>query len=230
MAPPARKRAWRQMAVARGGRFPKRRRVGALIKRALAGELKFVDTTVGLTASAVAGVVLSSSLNVIPEGNGESQRVGRKITIKRLGIRGSWENQLATTASNMDNRLRIVVYQDKQTNGAAATVTGILETATIDSFRNLANQGRFRILFDKTIAVRNTETVNTNTTTFTSVIETRSWSFFKALNIPIEYDNSLTTGVISTQRTNNIGIIILSATDAAPPQVAFTARVRYSDN
>lgn len=192
-------------------------------------ELKFKDTTVALTASATAGVILFDSLNIIAEGNGESARIGRKLTIKKIQIKGSWANVVVTTAATTDQRLRIILYLDQQTNGTAATVVGVLESASINAFRNLANSSRFQVLMDKTLTVRNQYVGQTAAGAFTTTVETRSWSFYKNCNIDIEYDNSATTGVLTSQRTNNLGIMILSETASSPPLVGFTCRLRYSD-
>lgn len=218
-----RSRSFAPRAGKRARRFVRRGRLAA------PGELKFLDTTVGLTNCAAAGVILSSSLNVVAEGNGESERVGRKITISSLHIKGRWANTENTASNTTDNRVRILVYCDKQTNGAAATVLGVLETANVDSFRNLSDASRFRVLYDKTSLIRNQYVAQTAAGTFTTCIELRSWVLNLKLNLPIEYDSSVTTGAIGSQRTNNIGVLILCDIDAGVPQVGFTARIRYKD-
>ncbi len=218
-----------------GGRSKRRRvttgqkgyvRVGGYYGRYSGGnaEMKFLDNVVAAEASAQAGTLHSTSLVVIPEGNGENERIGRKLNIKKIQLRGSIQIPSTTVVTTAHNRVRIVLYQDTQTNGAAATVLGVLETATVDSFRNLANSGRFKVLYDK---VFNMNFTAGNGTGMAEKI--LSYSFFKSCNIPIEYDNSATTGAITTQRSNNIGIfsIMESATPAA--MVSVQCRMRYSD-
>ncbi len=53
-------------------------------------------------------------------------------------------------------------------------------------------------------------------------------TFFKECNIPIEYDNSATTGVITSMRTNNIGVLLLSR-DGAIGIFVSKMRIRYTD-
>ena len=63
-------------------------------------------------------------------------------------------HQIASTNSSAaSNLVRIIVYLDRQCNGAAAGVTDLLESASYLSFRNLANQSRFKFLYDKTIPI-----------------------------------------------------------------------------
>ena len=49
--------------------------------------------------------------------------------------------------------MRVMLYHDKQANGATAAVLDILESADYQSFNNLVNSGRFRILMDRTYAM-----------------------------------------------------------------------------
>ena len=48
------------------------------------------------------------------------------------------------------DEVRVILYLDKQTNGAAAGITDILESDDFQSFNNLANKSRFRTLMDRT--------------------------------------------------------------------------------
>lgn len=80
-------------------------------------------------------------------------RIGRKVTLKSLFIRGriGLENiaqlQQGTATSGQQARLMIVV--DNQPNGAAPAITDILNTAEPSSHLNLNNRDRFRILVDR---------------------------------------------------------------------------------
>ncbi len=192
-------------------------------------ELKFLDTTRDFAAFTAAGIIYDESLNIIPQGNTESERVGRKVVIRHLSFKGILQSGTATTATSTDQMLRIIVYCDKQTNGATATVTGILETADPLSHYNLANQNRFKILYDQLMGVPVNAMAQTAAGTFTTVSTDRKWEVSMRLNIPIEFDNSATTGVITSIRSNNIGILGVGFSDSGPSLLRYIARIRYSD-
>ncbi len=189
-------------------------------------EFKFLDTSQGLTGSSSAGVIHTASFNVIPQGNTESNRIGRKCTIKAIQLRGQVQMATTVTLAQATNRIRVIMYKDKQTNGTAvAAVTEILETASVDSFRNLSNSGRFDILMDKTFVLNFTAGNGTGMAEMA-----KGFQYFKRCNIPIEFDNSATTGVIATQRTNNIGLMTVADGTSTPAAlVGYNCRLRYSD-
>ncbi len=190
------------------------------------GEKKFHDLDVDDAVIDAAGTI-QTSLLTIAEGNGESNRVGRKIVIKSLHWRGLIGiPATATSGGAAADITRLIVYQDKQTNGAAATVLNILETANIHSFLNLSNSGRFVILFDRQYANNSQGAGGNGTTNFTSENQL-AFQWNKTLEIPVEYDNSVTTGAIGSIRSNNIGMLFISSAGTTVVDSKF--RVRYTD-
>lgn len=190
-------------------------------------EAKFLDTTEAQTAVAIAGTIGQQSLNVIPQDDTQSGRIGRKVTVKSLFIKGQIILPATTVAANTTDLMRIIVYIDKQTNGASAAVATLLETAAINSFRNMANVSRFQILFDKTFTLRcDAGGAPTATPSFNTVVRHFQINVTK-LNVVIEYDATATTGAIATQRTNNIGQMALTLSNLAT--LGYTARIRYDD-
>ncbi len=193
-------------------------------------ELKFLDTVKALTNLTTGGVVLDASLNVIPQGNTESERIGRKVVLKMLRFKGKITSAATTVLTETEQRYRIVVYCDKQTNGAAATAIQIFGAApTLDSFRELANQDRFTILYDKTKDFVIPAVAQTAAGTFSTYLISRTFHANIRLNLPIEFDSSATTGVITSIRSNNVGILGFTETGNAPLSLSYIARVRYSD-
>jgi len=190
------------------------------------GELKFFDTTVTQPLISSLGSVVPS-LTLIAQGVTESERIGRKCTARSIFFR--YEINLARTddAANPTpgDTCRILIYQDKQCNGAAATVLDILETEDINSHRNLANQQRFTVLCDKLHNI-NYSTLASETVGFGTQAEvTHSFKWYKKLLMPIEY--SSTTGAITEIRSNNIGIIFISANGSVG--CFGQQRIRFSD-
>ena len=117
----------------------------------------------------------------------------------------------------------MIVFIDRQANGTAATVTDILETQQYNSFNNLANSSRFRILYDKRhdMSYMNTTNASNDDVDGTSI----SGSFFANVNLPIEF--SSTTGVIGEIRSNNIGLLLISQSEQG--YLEGRVRVRFSD-
>ncbi len=192
------------------------------------GELKFHDIDINDSAIAAGVTVAEDSCVTIIQGVTESQRIGRKCTIRSINWRFniSLVSQVDSADPPKGDVVRILLYQDKQTNGAAATSTQILESADFQSFNNLANKSRFRTLMDRTYTIDHTlaQTDGTNTGGYAEVNITDT--LFKRVNIPIEYDS--TTGAITEVRSNNIGVLTISKNGTATFESKM--RLRFSDN
>lgn len=190
------------------------------------GELKFFDTAVGdQSVSGTTGVVLSSSLNLIEQGNTGSDRIGRKVTLRSVHLKFKVRQAAASGSTTTDNLFRIMVYHDKQCNGGAATAALLLASDDILGYRNLDNSSRFKILYDTTRAVYTT--LSGNGTTSVSGEKQVYINVNKKCNIPLEFDAS--TGAITDLTSSNVGVIVWIQ-DSAPAVVfQMNARVRYSD-
>ncbi len=197
-------------------------------------ELKFFDQDVDDASVAVGATIFTNgsaeaSLLRIPEGNGESDRIGRKVVIRKIGWRFKMLLVPATASASTSDVVRVIMYQDKQTNGAAAANTDILETADFQSFNNLANSQRFRILMDKTYTLRALSGSGRGTTDTLAFGEDQvTDTFWKTCNIPIEYNNAATTGALATIRSNNLGVLICSEQGLCV--FGSKMRIRYSDH
>ncbi len=184
-------------------------------------ELKFHDLDIDDAAIAVAGTIAEDSILTIAQGDGESERLGRKCVVKKIG----WKFEiLLAPQADLDlgvDVVRVILYHDKQTNGAAAVATDLLETDDYQSFNNLSNKGRFTTLMDRTYDLTAPAGAGGDSSGPLIVSD----SFYKDCNMPIEYDNSATTGVIATMRSNNIGVLLLSKLGRAG--FASKMRVRF---
>ncbi len=187
------------------------------------GELKFHD--VDLDDAVIAqNIQITPSINLIAQGVTESTRVGRKCTVKSI----NWHyNLMLPNVGNVGaaDVVRVVLYVDKQCNGATATATGIFESDDYQSFRNLANSGRFQVLMDRTHAIGRKSAAG-NGTANDAPSEEFQYSFYKRCNIPLEFDN--TTGAITEIRSNNIGVALISKSGV---ESGFFSkfRLRFSD-
>jgi len=218
--------AWRQqLAFKKQFRQARRGRFASVSK-----ELKFHDVVLD-DAVVVSGGSITDSINKIPQGVTEINRIGRKCTIRSINWRFNIVlpevNNVATP--NNGEIFRMMMYVDKQTNGATATVVNILQTADYQSFNNLSNKGRFRILMDRTYSINyKTLASKFDADTFSSALVEIHGTMFKKIALPIEFDNSDSDGRLSTIRTNNIGVLLISRSGI----VGFFSqiRLRFSDD
>ncbi len=174
----------------------------------------------------VSAGAITPSINLIAQGVTESERVGRKCTIK--SISWNWEidlpEKVAQATPPAPEFYRIIMYLDKQCNGATATVLGILEAADYQSFNNLANSSRFVTLCDKRLVMNYTAAIGI-TASSDWPQQLRSGFFYKRCNIPLEFDS--TTGAITEIRSNNIGVLLI--TRGGLGGFASKIRLRFSD-
>lgn len=199
-------------------------------------EIKFKDIAIAAAVPGFSGTILSNCLNVIPQDDTESGRIGRKITISGIYLHGEVTLAGTTTTTQTCDEVRYIVYLDKQANGAAATAANIMASepapgagaVTIDSYRNLENVARFQIIFDKKFAVNQQVAVAAApAVAITSGLVFKSFSFAKKCNIQIDYDSSAATGALTTVRSNNLGVLAISRRGIASTE--FNCRLRYKD-
>jgi len=189
-------------------------------------ELKFYEQTFSDGAIAAIGDILSSgSLVNIEQGNKENDRIGRKCTIESMHFRFTIAVPFldAQATPPAGEAVRFIIYQDKQTNGATAAVTDILENGEFHSFRNLANSQRFIIHMDKVVTFNYTSLASDGAGVVSACGINKNFQINKKCNIPLEFNGI--TGAITELRSNNIGILVLSR--AGAPSIGGTARFRF---
>ncbi len=201
------------------------RTAGYFGRYGLDGELKFNDEVLNSTTIAAGTAIFDGSMNGIGQGTSETQRIGRKCTIRQINFRYTLTlNLLTDSAVPTNDVVRIMVYLDKQANGAIATNTDILDGVTVHSFNKLSNKSRFRTLMDRTYSLKvNGASGADATAEWVGDMITDSW--FKKVNIPIEFDS--TTGAITEVRSNNIGILVGSLSGRC--NIIGNMRLRFSD-
>ncbi len=187
-------------------------------------ELKFFNSDID-DASVAAGATIIGSINLIAQGVGESQRIGRKCVVRQ--VHGRWNLRLPNqTNVGAAESIRILIVLDKQANGANAATTDIVETASYLSFNNLANKGRFRTLMDRTYILKPTSGAGDGTTNDSGEDMIQD-SLYKPVNIPIEFSG--TSGVIGEITSNNI-LVVTFAKAGAGVVMDGRFRVRFSDS
>ncbi len=194
--------------------------------RAAAGELKFHDVDIDDAIIATGGVI-TATVNVIPQGVTEIQRIGRKCTVKSI----MWRGALSLPALELEGspgdseRFRLILYMDKQTNGATAAALDILEVVGADTYRNLANVGRFDILLDQHMVLNYATLSHHADNSFSMAKVSRNFSFYKKCNVPLEFSGA--NGTIDELRSNNFGVMLVS--EGGSGAIVSSVRLRFSD-
>lgn len=204
------------------GYYGRYNRASVLKSTAVVNELKFYDTNITATVVASTGTKFPATdltFVKIPVGTGPSERIGRQIRLKSVNAYLTVTKVADTSSTDV---VRIIWLLDTQANGSSPNVNEILNTASYNSFRNMANSKRFVFLGDKEITIASQ---NWNGTQFSAI--DRQVNFFKNMNTVIEYDSSVTTGALTTIRSNNILMLAISKNGTATVQG--TVRVRYDD-
>lgn len=208
----------------RGGAVPGYTRTVGAYRRSLpsSNEKKYFETGLASVADLSAGLIVPS-LNLIPQGTTDKTRIGNKVTIRNINMRfvASIDNQTAITMAN--GILRVILYVDKQANGAAATVADLISVANVTGFRNMDQVDRFTILKDKVYTIEPKCANATSTST-----ADRMYKISKKVNIPVHF--SSTTGAITEVRSNNIGILLFGNFNSVNFAQTGLARIKFTDD
>ena len=122
----------------------------------MAGEVKCVDLA-GATYTLNSTVAITP-LNLIRAGSSFFNRIGRKVEMKSLHLKGFIQPVRTIAAQDY---VRIMIVYDSQTNGALPSISDIIQdtdqagtnNTTSTSSANLNNRDRFKILCDYRIVV-----------------------------------------------------------------------------
>jgi len=199
-----------------GGFFSGRRDELKAIDTA-AADYKFIIPSTGVAQCFVL-------LNGVATGTDFTDRIGRKILMKSLFIRGLIYPQDTTVLNNM---CRMIVVYDKQANGTAPVITDVLKTDSATAQLNLNNRDRFEVIFDKqwTAGAMNT----TATQTYSNAPVHRSVKLYKRLNHEVQFGG--TTNAIGSIQTGSLYLFTLGIqSDGDGHLLGITVRIRFKDS
>lgn len=188
-------------------------------------ELKFFDTAIALTFPTVAVCSTSGAtgnIHIVPQDDTQSGRDGRQIWIKSIQIRGEFALVPTTDATSISIAYLALIL-DTQCNGANPAITDVFTTNDMSSnMLNLSNDNRFQIIKRWKVTLVSTAGV---TTAYNQNARPMDW--YKRCNIPITFDNTVTTGAITSTRQNSIFMAQGSGIDN---QITFdgTCRIRFT--
>lgn len=163
-------------------------------------------------------------LNGVATGADFTDRVGRKIVMKSLYMKGI----IKPIDNNIGNTLcRLIVVYDKQPNGAAPGITDVLKSSSPSAQLNMNNRDRFNIIIDKMWAIGATSDAVQQA--FAGGPTVYTLKKYKRLNLETLYGGTLST--IASINTGSLYMITLGDQSAGNGgQGNLSVRVRFVDS
>lgn len=194
---------------------------GRLRRRQVLPEKKFFDTALSFTVDATGEVPATGQITLIPQGDTESTRDGRKANIESVQIRANCVLAPAssTTAATI---MQLYLVLDTQANGAAAAATDVFTSTNFaTAMLNLNNSGRFRILKHWVVPFKAGAGVSGAYNAVVKQIE-----YYQKCDIDVDWSG--TTGAITEIRSNNL--FLMAGTEGQSDDiitVTGNARLRF---
>jgi len=166
------------------------------------------------------------ALNAPQRGTDFNQRIGRRIHMKQLNLKGSYSGFL--NASDFASFLRIVIVYDKETNGSTITPTDVFAVDACNSLVNLDNRDRFIIIADivtKTVTSRE----GFDEENLPAVNGITPFDIERNLDLPVTF-NGLNNGAHTDIVTGCLWFCYAQAGFiSTDPTMDWYSRVRYTD-
>lgn len=209
------------------------------------GEMKYFDSSKVATSVAAStdwtgteyDPTTENCLFVPQQGSALNQRIGRKVKVMKIKVRGFIQcaAQVDQTAADNPAVMRLCLVMDTQTNGTqmqGENVFGELSTNTnsaVTWFQNPDNFGRFRILKDKFFTLQNPNMVYDGTNIEQAGVA-RPFKINITFKTPIVVNfNATNGGSVADIIDNSFHIICNTSAAALTPQIYYMCRVAYKE-
>lgn len=170
-------------------------------------------------------------LNGIDIGNTVNTRIGNKVMMKSIQIKGMID---ANNYSDFPDALpsvlvKVALVWDKQTNGAQLNAEDVYQVSgglPVLSMRDIEFSERFTVLKEWMLEVdwTNSQTDGTNTASVAG--QKVYFDCYKTLNIPVKY--KATGGTVSSIMDNSLHMIAFCAHEnVGQTKLSYTSRIRY---
>jgi len=195
-------------------------------------EQKVIDQAATSYNVNTSGVLLS--LNIVNIGADFTQRIGRKICLTSVYIRGfvniaNAKTQPPTVSDVAAQHVRFLLLWDMQPNGAYPIVTDILASSSTNAPMNLNNRDRFKVIADKQF-VFDPFIFDTATSTASCTNQIKPFKLYKKLNLEAIYNGS--TGSVADITSGNLIAFWLGSDPSGlngPVDFNGSYRVRFID-
>lgn len=196
-------------------------------------EKKWFDTAISSTTMDSAGTLLSSSLNLVNEGNDVNEMAGRKLVITRVQLRITFQadsDSNATLASlNTSPEFRLFLVLDKQCNGATVSTASIFQNTDIRTYNNLSSSSRFKILKEEHGVIETYPIFNTNTLVYAAAENRKACTVYLKCFIPVMFSPQAgASRVIGEVISNNL--VLCGFSTGSLVSASIRARIRFQDN
>jgi len=167
-------------------------------KAMLSPELKVVDRHTTAAVPPAGSWIPPTQISIVTIGGNINNRVGRKVTMKKLLIRLAFQTSQAI-APLSDATIRVLVVYDRAPNGTIATITSVLDNDSFTSPMNLDNRDRFVVIADQ----MTTQNVGKNNNA-TQMVINRKFNYESIYNLNNNGDiGDVNTGVLYVMYCKN---------------------------
>lgn len=172
------------------------------------------------------------------EGSDINNRVGRKVAVHKITLRGSIyvPTQTNQTAADQSGGVRIILFQDMQTNGSQAqgeqlmAAPGAASAAlAICTSQSTANFGRFRVLKDQMMNLKTPPMAFDGT-------NIEQAGFYQPFKYTVRFRkpvivrfNATNGGTVADIVDNSFHVLAICASNALSPAIYYQARTVYTD-
>lgn len=210
-------------------------------------ELKGLDTDIDIASGSLLNTTNTNGasvvLNLIQAGTGSWNRIGRKVTMKSLRLKGTARYEYASAATTGDligATMRMVVVYDRQpSSGSIPTFDTIFGrtaqdgTESCEFLDNLRfdNTGRFRVVCDKVISAT-PQTENSSGGTSDNVLMLFDFDHYVKLGQEAIYSGQSSPMTIADISSGALYIYYRASANSATSQWYInnaSARLRYMD-
>lgn len=223
----------------KGGNIP-------TLRGQMGSEMKWVDKSVQSAAlngtlamsrvdpgQNAGGTAEKGCLNGLNTGSGKSERDGRQVIFRGIHVRGTieWVQQASAASPASSNPVRIIIFKDMFTNGVQTTSAEFMEDTVPDfeTFRNLNNSTRYRVLMDKVFHPTTSRGLDdmTGVWAFNGAFATFEYNN-RNLNMPCTYRAEGGNEQVSDIADNSLHIIAWTkGNDAGPVNLSYKCRLRF---
>lgn len=201
-------------------KYRKGRRSSSRLARKMyqAQESGYVDTALAVYPCDTTGSI--ALIPTIAQGTSVNQRVGKKVMLKSIQVRGNVYSGTSSTATDC----AIIIVYDKRPTGVLPAITDILDTANSNSFNKDINAGRFKILRRIDFALTG------NISAPSTGNEMKDASDFFKVNLPLVFKASA-TGAIADIEEGAVYLVTVgsNAAGATAGNAALGFRTRFLD-
>lgn len=177
------------------------------------------------------------------EGSDINNRVGRKVAVHKISIRGIFRTTLSSDSVDIVTQpaVRMILFIDQQSNGVQVTPNELMTTPATDTLENIfsAHQsinsfGRFRVLKDKCYRMPVSTAANDNANGANSTISQSApdvhWKIKHVFRKPLIVKfNNTNGGTIGDIVDNSFHICALPSGSSGAHSIAYECRTYFTD-